>query len=1032
MKKALIITLSALLVLACLVTAAWFYLPTLAFRMMGKAIGGSVNATQTSVNYKNGILDITLTGMQVKGKVEGRIGRCELKLNPSKGIYLTYIAVSDFDVALKGKAGPIGFLPVPVELAEIRNGLLLYGGKKYTVRELRVSNFNTGKAMEFDIDAGVEGLGNLKTHGQGFFNDSHSDIKGEYNLTGVNIARVLKDYEGIVDSKGSFSYKDERLVADGEAEAPRFLLWEKFLNKPVVSENSKCRIHLAMRDNTFDVALEGLFFRGAPLTLKFRAGNKKLLDLALTVDFLPISTLAEYINLARFSGKDWAPLSYVHEGDVRIDSFIFSEKLPLRARFDLRGGSGGEGKYVFRDVEGTLALDGEVFTLSGLRGRFGEGSISDVSGVVPLKEGRDLRIKGKYALGLRDLGSFAGVKDVEAVGGTTEGTMELKGSQDRGFFFEGSGVVRDGEIAWKGMRFGASGSYAFKDRSIAFDRLLISGAKTRLVASGRAEAGLVTVALNGTVDGRQVGKLFLLQYPMDGYVAVDGTIEVRDKAFSAAGRVNMTELSFEIPGMMTKGPGIESVAEVSLKGQQGGEISVDDLNLTMGGMKARASGNAGNGRISNVHLVLDVPQIERAKGLFFFRHIKAQGALLADVRLDDARLPLTRLPDLRGSLSVKGGGVRFPGMVNPLTDVDLSCTFSGDRFDLDVSGLRVGTSKLAAGHLALSGLDAPQFALTLEMERLDPHDFAAKEAKPLRIPVIPEGSLISRAKGTVRLKARRLIRNGLDGRDLFLDGAFADRTIVVNQAGMTMSPGSVALQGSVRLAGDAEIDVTGELKDLTAQEAFSLLGAGTDNILEGTGSVTGALKLRGRDAEELAAGAEGTVRIASRNGVIRKWNLISKLLAVTNLYDLFRGRVDLRKEGLAYRRLAASFEGRKGVFHTTNFFIDSPSMIITGAGDVSAADKTLNAKMTVSPLVTMDRLISWIPLLRNIVKEKKAGFIFFVYDVKGPLSDPEIKSSYAQSVGRRAFNILWNTLKLPKEIVDELPKDLFPRELFEQ
>jgi hypothetical protein len=55
-----------------------------------------------------------------------------------------------------------------------------------------------------------------------------------------------------------------------------------------------------------------------------------------------------------------------------------------------------------------------------------------------------------------------------------------------------------------------------------------------------------------------------------------------------------------------------------------------------------------------------------------------------------------------------------------------------------------------------------------------------------------------------------------------------------------------------------------------------------------------------------------------------------------------------------------------------------------------------------------------------------------VYDVKGPLSDPEITSSYVQSVGRRAFNILWNTLKLPKEIVDQLPKDLFPRELFEQ
>lgn len=1032
MKKALIIILSALLVLACLVTAAWFYLPTLAFRMMGKAIGGSVNATQTSVTYKNGIIDVTLMGLQVKGKVEGKIGRCELRLYPSRGIYLQYLGVSDFDVTLTGKAGPVGFVPVPVELAEIRNGLLAYGGKKYTIRELRVSNFNTGKTMEFEIDASVEGLGNLKTHGQGFFGDTRSDIKGEYNLTGVNIARILKDYEGVADSTGIFTYKDEKLVMEGDVEAPHFLLWERFLNKPLVSENNRCRIHLAMRDDVFDVALEGLSFRGAPVTLQFRADLEKLLDLHLSVDFLPIGTITEYINLARFSGKDWAPLSYIHGGDVRIENLVYSDGKPLSARFEVHNGSGGEGKYVFRDVEGTLALSGDVLTLSGLRGGFGEGHISDVSGVVPLKGDRDLRIKGEYVFGLKDVGSFAEVKYIEVAGGTTKGSMELNGRQDKGFSVEGSGMVTDGQIVWKGVSFGASGSYTFKDRSIAFDRALITGARTRLVASGRAESGLVSVAFNGTVDGRQIKKLFLRQYPMDGYAAVNGAIEVRDKAFSASGRVNMTELSFEIPRVIEKGPGIGSLAEVSLKGEQGGEISFENLDVTMDGMEARASGNARQGRLSNVHLVLDLPRIERTEGLFFFKQIKARGNLKADVWLDDVRLPLTRLPDLRGSLSVGGGGFHLPSMVNPLTDIDLSCTFSGDRFDLDVSGLRAGASRLASGHLAVSGLDAPQFTLTLDMEHLDPRDFASREERRLRIPVIPEGSLISRAKGTVRLKAHRLSGSGLAGQDLFLDGTFADRTLVVNQARMTMSPGSVALKGSVRLAGQPEIDVTGELRDLTAQEVFSLFGAGSENILEGTGFITGSLRLRGRDAEELAASAEGTVSVASRKGVIRKWNLISKLLAVTNLYDLFRGRVDLRKEGLEYRRLGATFEGRKGVFHTTNFFIDSPSMIITGTGDVSVAPRTMDGKMSVSPLVTMDRLISWIPFLRDIVREKKEGFIFFVYDVKGPLGDPEIKSSYVQSVGRRAFNILWNTLKLPKEVMDRLPEDLFPGELFEQ
>ena len=134
-----------------------------------------------------------------------------------------------------------------------------------------------------------------------------------------------------------------------------------------------------------------------------------------------------------------------------------------------------------------------------------------------------------------------------------------------------------------------------------------------------------------------------------------------------------------------------------------------------------------------------------------------------------------------------------------------------------------------------------------------------------------------------------------------------------------------------------------------------------------------------------------------------------------------------------YRRLSATFDGKNGVFHTSNFLIESPSMIIAGQGDLDAGHRTIDGKMVVSPLVTMDRLIDWIPIVRSIIKEKKSGFIFFVYNVRGPVKDPEIESSYVQSVGRRAFNILWNTIRLPKSMLDQLPDaiDSFPKGLFE-
>src|SRR5208282_1235065 len=113
-------------VLAAVIGAAWFYLPTVAFRMIGKAIGGSVEASRTTVRFKNGLLVISLEGVQVKGKAEGRIGQCDIELVPSKGLYVKRFSMSDFDIKVRQAGGRLAFYPVPVELAEIKKGFFDY------------------------------------------------------------------------------------------------------------------------------------------------------------------------------------------------------------------------------------------------------------------------------------------------------------------------------------------------------------------------------------------------------------------------------------------------------------------------------------------------------------------------------------------------------------------------------------------------------------------------------------------------------------------------------------------------------------------------------------------------------------------------------------------------------------------------------------------------------------------------------------------------------------------------------------------
>jgi hypothetical protein len=62
--------------------------------------------------------------------------------------------------------------------------------------------------------------------------------------------------------------------------------------------------------------------------------------------------------------------------------------------------------------------------------------------------------------------------------------------------------------------------------------------------------------------------------------------------------------------------------------------------------------------------------------------------------------------------------------------------------------------------------------------------------------------------------------------------------------------------------------------------------------------------------------------------------------------------------------------------------------------------------------------------VRSIIRERKSRFLFFVYSIKGPAQDPEVKSAYVRSVGARIVYLLRNTLELPKDVWDELHKEL--------
>ena len=558
---------------------------------------------------------------------------------------------------------------------------------------------------------------------------------------------------------------------------------------------------------------------------------------------------------------------------------------------------------------------------------------------------------------------------------------------------------------------------------MTFVPLVISEAGTRLVMRGSADSARADLQVKGVIDGRQIGLVLDRPYLLQGLVSVDGEVGLKDGAFGLKGRLSMTDLSFEIPRVMKKERGVESSAVVSLHFEPGGDLCVDSLLYTLGPLEAALSARIGKGRISRMHVVLGVPKVERLSRLFFFDDSEAHGDLKVDVRVENLPYPVTKLPVMQGHLTFRGDILHPPIFAKPLTGIDLACAFEGERFTIALSGLRAGESVLRNARLVIAGLDAPRFTLGVDMDSFDPADFAQDYGKRFRVPVIAAGSLTARTTGEFLLKSKTARLRGTAYRDLVMRGTFGHRTLAVTQGRIEAARGELVFQGDAYLGSVPRLNVKGHLSDVTAQEVLALFG-GNQHIFEGTGSISANLGFVGRDSDALAKSASGTATVASRDGVIRRWNILSKILALTNMYDLFQGRVDLSQNGLVYRRLSASFDGNNGVFRTNDFLIDSPSMLITGMGDLDVGKNEIDGRMTVSPLVATDKIINLVPLVRSIIRERKSGFLFFVYNIKGPVQDPEVKSTYVRSVGARIVYLLRNTLQLPKGVWDELYKEL--------
>ncbi len=1020
MKKTLIICL--ITVLLCLAGMAMLLvsLPSLGSYAISKLTGYEVHISKIDYKYSDGDIVVSLNDLKVKGKADGYVKKWILSAGIKGGLRLKSVNISDFDIKLPDAKAKTRFVPLFAETLEMKNGRIVYGNQIFTVHLIKIDNLKPETPFTFEMLVDNDlWLKSIRASGEGTysFRGGTPDMKGHIEATHLNLNKLSDKLQGKANIKGTFTLSSKReFTLNGPFEI--FGYEEKsipfrntFSVERVTGETS-----INYTENAIDIKMGKMLFKGTPVGLNLKFEKNELAHLELNSGFLDLKDIKQYLALENLTKTPFNIWDYLYGGKVKITSFTLSKSDVLNAELELRNGEIGYKTLLFQNVAGLIGFDKKSLKLTNVKGDFKTSAFKNISGTIPFSAEKDVSIKGNYAFNLKDVPSLLDLGDLSFRKGATDGTVALGGNKKIGFVLSGSGRVNNADATWKKVSANANGSYKFTNDEIEFDPLTLSKGSTNITIKGKWKKNFMDLKIKGGLDVIHAEPLTAaMPLKMNGTADLDISVQRKEEWIKLTSDIVMDNLSFEFPGVVKKKSGTQSRANLEII-KDDNNISIEKLVYNLDIINLNLKGNIHNYTTINFDADLDAAGIERIASMFLFDNYSTQGNIKLNATVRDLNLPFRKLPSINGNLEVNNGIFRLPWMKKPFEKINLISSFRGDAFDITADSVKLGGSSIKKGVLTVEGLEYPRFLIDISMDNLEIEDL--KSDKAFEIPVIYKKSLPAKASGGISIFAENVKNANKTAKNLKITGEFKDSKLDISALKMDYLDGQLDSHGSINFSDPLpHIYAKGKFNNFSSGLFMESFG-GKSQIIQGKTTIFGNIETSGKSNAELIGSMKGNMAMYSRNGNIKRWNILSNIFGLLNVYDVFRKKPGMMKEGLSYNKLGANFRINEGIFNTNDFLIDSPSMLITGAGNLNANTREIDGTITVSPLVTVDRTIDKIPILRSIFKKTDKGFLSVSFRVNGQLENPEIRPTFTDNVGKKTIEVLKNIFVLPKGMIE--------------
>jgi hypothetical protein len=341
--------------------------------------------------------------------------------------------------------------------------------------------------------------------------------------------------------------------------------------------------------------------------------------------------------------------------------------------------------------------------------------------------------------------------------------------------------------------------------------------------------------------------------------------------------------------------------------------------------------------------------------------------------------------------------LHIPGFYKRTEGITGSVHRRAKSMNISLERAKVGSS-LIQGTMSIADFDNPKVDINLESSFLDTTDFTAP---PGHIPKLTWGEWIR-----VSPAFRFLARSKGAGQVKIAKGKTAVRTFSSFQAqfeganGMIRSPKWQMNYADGIVRGRAVFDIR-----MSTQTPFTLdfqadqlkmdrvmlsdpnrIKVEGDMVVEG-----GRLEwhLGNTSPENNGMYKTGTMEVRLHDGVIHRFDVLSKIFSVVNLGSLLRGRLpDIISQGLPFQRLKWKMKVFDNKWRVKDLTLKADAARIDASGMYFSDQDRVDFKVDVSPLVGLDTIVSG--LFGNLIA-KDGKILTTSYRVRGLSGSPDVR-----------------------------------------